>query len=202
MQSCIVDGRAMDIKLSGVDCLAGVLESVNGELAKNGRFVAALRVNGREVADLARESNRPLDGIQSIEITTDSPVRLARDIVAEGRTYINGLQECLLRAAGRFTSGSESAGRYFEEAVQGMQWLVQMIGFVEQNLQLDFRRLSLNGRPVVEYVQSLNAIFQDIVNSQERFDPVLLADILEYDLVPHLEEWKKIFALFEKESAA
>ncbi|HTP66866.1 MAG TPA: hypothetical protein VMJ66_15850, partial [Geobacteraceae bacterium] len=173
MQSCIVDGRAMDIKLSGADCLAGVLESVNGELAKNGRFIAALRVNGREVADLAGESSRPLDGIQSIEITTDSPVRLARDIAAEGRTYIEGLQGCLLRAAGRFTSGSESAGRDFEEAVQGMQWLVQMIGFVEQNLNLDFMKLSLNGRPVAAYVQSLNAIFLDIVNSQERSDPVL-----------------------------
>jgi hypothetical protein len=31
---------------------------------------------------------------------------------------------------------------------------------------------------------------------------VLLADLLEYDLVPHLEEWKGIFILFQGESGA
>jgi hypothetical protein len=58
-----------------------------------------------------------------------------------------------------------------------------------------------NGRPVAEYVNCLNGILQEIVNAQEGFDPVLLADILEYDLVPHLEEWKEIYTLFERELA-
>jgi hypothetical protein len=75
-----------------------------------------------------------------------------------------------------------------------------MIGFIEQTLQLDFNQLSLNGRPVAEYVQRLNSIFQEIVNAQEVSDPVLLADILVYDLVPHLEEWKEIYNLFEGQS--
>ena len=74
-----------------------------------------------------------------------------------------------------------------------------MIGFIEETLQLDFDQLSINGKQVVESVLSLNSIFQEIVNSQENFDPVLLADLLEYDLVPHLEEWKGIFTLFEGE---
>ncbi len=77
-----------------------------------------------------------------------------------------------------------------------------MIGFIEQTLILDFNQLSLDGKPVAEYVLTLNSIFQEIVSSQENFDPVLLADILKYDLVPHLEEWKGIFTLFGRESAA
>jgi hypothetical protein len=202
MQSCVIDGQTRDFNLSGADCLASMLNSLNGVLAQSGRFIASLRVNGREVADIDNESNRRLDGIHSIEITTESPICLARNIIAEGRKYIEGVQDYLIQTAGHCTRGSECADRYLVEAVQGMQWFVQMVGFIEQTLRLDFSRLSLNGKPVTDYVAGLNTIFQDIVNAQEKSDPVLLADVLEYDLAPHLEEWKGIFTLFEGESAA
>ena len=202
MQSCVIDGKISDFNLSGADSLASMLNSLNGDLVKNGRFIASLRVNGREVADIDQESNQRLERIGPIEITTESPYRVASNIIAEGVEFIEGLQDYLVRTAGHYSSGDECAGRYFNESVQGLQWFVQMIGFIEQTLQLDYDQLLLDGRPVAEYVRSLNSIFLEIVNSQENFDPVLLADILEYDLAPHLEEWKAIFTLFEGELAA
>lgn len=202
MQSCMVDGLARNFSLGGADSLASVLSSLNGDLAKSGRFISSLRVNGREVADIGRESSRRLDGINSIEITTESRSSLAENIIAEGRGYIEGLQDYLLKTAEHFTRGSGCADSSLLEAVQGMQWFVQMIGFIEEALKLDFTRLMLNGQPVNDYVRMLNIIFQEIVNSQEKTDPVLLADILEYDLVPQLDNWKEIFHLLERVCAA
>jgi hypothetical protein len=202
MQSCVIDGQERDFNLSGTDSLASMLNSLHVDLAKSGRFIASLRVNGREVADVNEESSQHLERVGSIEITTESPFRVASNIIAEAGQFIEGLQDYLVQTAGHYTSDSERAGRYFNEAVQGLQWFVQMIGFIEQTLILDFNQLFLDGKPVVEYVLALNSIFQEIVSSQENFDPVLLADILEYDLVPHLEEWKGIFTLFGGESAA
>ena len=143
-----------------------------------------------------------LAGIDSIEITTETPVRLVGKILDEGQNYIDGLRDCLMKVAGHFTAGSECADESFAEAVQGLQWFVQMTDFIECTLNLDFQKLLRNGRPVAEYVKSLNGILQEIVNAQEGSDPVMLADILEYDLVPHLEEWKEIYTLFERELAA
>jgi len=202
MQSCVIDGQIRDFNLSGADSLASMLNSLNGDLATSGRFIASLRLNGREVADIDQESSQHLERIGSIEITTESPLNVAGNIIAEGEKFIDGLQDYLVRTAEHYSSDNECAGRYFEEAVQGLQWFVQMIGFIEQTLQLDFNRLSLNGKPLAEYVRSLNSIFEEMVNSQEKFDPVLLADLLEYALVPHLEEWKRIFILFQGESGA
>jgi len=39
------------------------------------------------------------------------------------------------------------------------------------------------------------------VTAQEEGDPIMLADLLEYDLAPHLEQWKEIYTLFERELA-
>jgi len=151
--------------------------------------------------DSISEKSRRLDGIDSIEITTETPVRLVGKILDEGDKYIDGLRDCLLKVAGHFTAGSECADDSFAEAVQGLQWFIQMTDFIEGTLNLDFRKLSLKGRPVAEYVKSLNGILQEIVNAQEGNDPVMLADIVEYDLVPHLGEWKEIYNLFERELA-
>ena len=56
MQSCVIDGQVRDFNLSGADSLASMLNSLNGDLAASGRFVASLRLNGREVADIDQES--------------------------------------------------------------------------------------------------------------------------------------------------
>jgi hypothetical protein len=201
MQSCVIDGQIKDFNLSGADSLESMLTSLKGDLVKNGRFIASLRVNGKKVADIDEESSQRLERIGSIEITTESPLNVARNIIAEGEEFIEGLQDYLVQTAGQYSLDSERAGRYFSEAVQGLQWFVQMIGFIEQTLHLDYNQLSFDGKPVTEFVRGLNSILLEIVNTQEELDPVLLADILEYDLVPHLEEWKGIFNLFAAESA-
>jgi hypothetical protein len=201
MLSCVIDGQVKSFNLNGTDSLATMLEGLNSDLAKGGRFIASLLVNGEEVVDSISEKSRRLDGIDSIEITTETPVRLVGKILDEGENYIDGLRDCLMKVAGHFTSGSECADDSFAEAVQGLQWFVQMTDFIECTLNLDFQKLLRNGRPVAEYVNILNGILQEIVNAQEGSDPVLLADIIEYDLVPHLEEWKEIYTLFERESA-
>jgi len=200
MLSCVIDGQAKAFALSGSDSLATMLNGLHGDLAKSGKFISSLLVNGEEVAGIEEETSRRLEGIDSIEITTESPVCLVNNILAESRNFIEGLQNHLTQVAGHFTSGSECADDSFAEGIQGLQWFVQMTDFIECTLGLDFQELSLNNRPVAEYVKSLNSILQEIVNAQEGSDPVLLADILVYDLVPHLEEWKEIYNLFEGQS--
>jgi len=201
MLSCVIDGQVKDFNGYGAGSLGSLVGDMNRDLAGSGRFIASIRVNGEEVASIEEETGRRLEGIDCIEITTESPVSLVAKILAEGQGYIEGLRDFLMKVAGHFTSGSECADSSFAEAVQGIQWFVQMTGFIEGTLNLDFQMLSLNGRPVAEYVKSLNGILQEIVNAQEGSDQVLLADIIEYDLVPHLEEWKEIYTLFERELA-
>ena len=201
MLSCVIDGQVKSFNLNGADSLSVMLEGLNSDLAKGGRFIASLRVNGEEVAGNAEEAGRRLDGIDSIEITTESPVCLVGKLLDEGQHYIDGLRAYMLQVAGDYSAGSERADGSFTEAVQGLQWFVQMTDFIESTLNLDFQKLLLNGRPVAEYVKSLNGILQEIVTAQEEGDPIMLADLLEYDLAPHLEQWKEIYTLFERELA-
>lgn len=201
MLSCVIDGQVKNFNLNGSDSLATMLEGLNSDLAKGGRFISSLLVNGEEVAGNIDEERRRLDGIDSIEIKTESPVCLVGKILDEGQNYIDGLRDCLMKVAGDYSAGREGADSTFSEAVQGLQWFVQMTDFIECTLNLDFLKLTFNDRKIADYVNNLNGILIEIINAQEADDPVLLADILEYDLVPHLEQWKEIYTLFESELA-
>ncbi|MGA2151909.1 MAG: hypothetical protein ABSG48_07110 [Geobacteraceae bacterium] len=200
MLSYVIDGQAKTFELNGGDSLATILNGLHGDLANSGRFIASLLVNGEEIAGIEKETSRRLKEIDSIEITTESPDCLVVKLLAESRNFIEGLQNYLTQVAGHYTSGSDCADGSFAHGIQGLQWFVQMTDFIKCTLQLDFQELSLNGIPVAKYVKSLNCILREIVNAQEESDPVLLADILVYDLVPHLEEWKEIYNLFEGQS--
>lgn len=202
MLNCVIDGQNKSFDLNGGDCLATMLDCLNGDLAKRGRFISSLLVDGEEVAGNSEEGSRRLEGIDSIEITTETPVCLAGKILGEGEDFIDGLKDFLMQVAGSYSAGRDSADSSFAEAVQGLQWFVQMTQFIESALKLDFQLLLLKGRPVSEYVNNLNGILLEIVDAQEGCDPVMLADLLEYDLVPHLEEWKEIYTLIKNEFPA
>jgi hypothetical protein len=199
MLSCLIDGQVKHIHLNGADNLATILNNVNSDLAKGGRFIASLRVNGEEVEGDVKAADMCLDVVNSIEITTESPLCLAGKILDEGGNYLDGLMTFLTGVAGNYGAGNENADDSFAEAIKGLQWFVQMTDFIENTLRLDFGRLTHNGRTIKEYVNILNTILLEMAQAQESNDPVILADLLEYDLVPHLGEWKDIYRLFQRE---
>jgi hypothetical protein len=201
MLNCLIDGQVRSFESSGAYSLAAILNGLNGDLEKSGRIIASLRVNGEEVSS-EEEKNLQLYGTDSVEIMTETPGYLAIKILGESQNYINELQIYLRQVAVNYTSESENADHTFSEAVQGLQWFVQMTDFIERTLRINFQKLMFNSRPIAEYVKRLNSILQAIVKAQEEGDPVLLADILEYDLAPHLGEWKSIYILFEGELKA
>jgi hypothetical protein len=199
MFDCFVDGKAKTFQLLGSESLATIIDNVNKDLASGGKFIASLRVNGEELENDLSGMNRNLEGIHSIEILSDTPHCLAGRILDEGGNYIDGLMDFLGRVAGSYNSGSENAASYFAEAVQGLQWFVQMTDFIECTLAIDFNVLKYNGKTVSEHVNGLNTILLELADAQQAGDPVIIADILEYDLVPNLAEWKNIFTLFAGE---
>jgi len=199
MLNCLIDGQVKNIHLNNSVNLASILDNINSDLAKGGRFIASLRVNGEEVEGDIKSADRCLDGIDSIEISTESPLCLAGKILDEGENYLDGLMSYLLGVAGNYGAGSEHADNSFAEALQGLQWFVQMTDFIECTLKLDFGGMTYNGRKITEYVKILNTILLEMAKAQESNDTVILADILEYDLVPHIGEWKSIYKLFQRE---
>jgi len=200
MLNCVVDGRARNIEVGGACNLGNLISSINREMAEAGKVVSTLRINGEEFFGDENELVLRGDmGPTRIEITTDTPSNLAMQTLASGQEYIEDMRDFLLKTVDMFRTGQEQkAKEYFLESVEGLQWLVKMVGYISQILRIDFKSMLYDGASLSKSVDELNQIFLDIISAQEHADSVLIADLLEYELAPQMERWKRIFSSLQE----
>jgi hypothetical protein len=204
MIHCMVDGREHAVPMGDTDELASVVDALNVELRKDGRFITNLMVDGREL-DAETEWYRPrkLQGIRRIDVTTGLCAQLATDALNQCEGQLELLRGTMQQTVELFRSGNDQKGmKYFIELVTGLEWFVSMIGSVGDVAQIDFTTTLMEGSPLSAEVEALNRILLDIIGAQERRDWVLLGDLLEYELEPQMERWREMLDVLRRISAA
>lgn len=129
---------------------------------------------------------------------------LIRDVLNDSLTHAAEMHRHALETAAAFRSGGErrALGHYID-FLNGFDSLVQALDCTGRALGIDFAATPFGAATVTRFVEDLNALLSETMKAQERKDWVLLADLLEYELAPHLESWQKLFALLgEKASPA
>ena len=123
-----------------------------------------------------------------------SQAGMVADVLQDCCCYLDDLGRFLSATSSQFRIGDGvAANGSLAELVSGLGLLLQTIDAVSASLGPDFAT-SLPGNESLERLMSgLNAVLNEIVHAQERKDWVLIADLLEYELAPHLENWKGIF---------
>uniref|UniRef100_A0A831UJF9 Uncharacterized protein n=1 Tax=Geobacter metallireducens TaxID=28232 RepID=A0A831UJF9_GEOME len=121
---------------------------------------------------------------------------LIREVLADGRTHAVEMQRHALETAAAFRSGGErrALGHYID-FLNGFDSLVQALDYVGRALGIDFASTSLGDKSITRFAADLNILLAETMKAQERKDWVLLADLLEYELAPHLESWQQVFAV-------
>lgn len=129
---------------------------------------------------------------------------LIREVLADGKSHAVEMQRHALETAAAFRSGGErrALGHYID-FLNGFDSLVQALDYVGRALGIDYASTPLGGTTITRFVEDLNALLSESMKAQERKDWVLLADLLEYELAPHLESWQQVLAVLgEKVPAA
>ena len=193
MVQCMVDGSEQVLP-GTLDDLTEVVDLLNSQCRKTGRFIAALKVDGRELEAVSQwYLPRKLQGIGTIEVTTGLSAQLAADAIGHADRTLGDLRGRLLQTVELFRSGNDQKGiKNFIELVTGLEWFVGTIGSVGDILQIDFSSPFRDGPPLSQDVDAMNRILLDIIGAQERRDWVLLGDLLEYELEPQMERWQEL----------
>ncbi|RNC67275.1 MAG: hypothetical protein ED859_15485 [Desulfuromonadales bacterium] len=127
-------------------------------------------------------------------IGTVEGAALITDALNDGSAHATELRQFALETAALFRSGAEqrALGHYID-LLNGFDWLVKALDCTGEALALDFAREQVGGGTLSRFVDDLNALLQETMKAQERKDWVLLADLIEYELAPHLEQWRTVF---------
>ncbi len=195
----------MNITVNGAPVLDQCRDAVNLEelLLKLSRttlpqdhLVGVVKVNGEEFSEQYDGQAREVmvKGIQEIEIATIPIEKFAAAAFSDCTVLIGKIIDSVMNTAELFRMYDESeANEQYSKVIDSLRALYQFIDSTQKTIGWDFTASMYQGKPVQTSWERLIEIVDELKQPQEEGDWVLLADLMEYELVPILTQWKEIF---------
>ena len=200
-----VNGNPIDQPFDKAANLEEVLVELVSTTVPRDHLVGSVRLNGTEFSEKyegqAREVSR--GHINDLEVATVPLTTYASAALRDCTVFIDRICLSVKDTAERFRMNDEhEANDHYSRVLESLRALYQFIDVARRTLAWDFESSLHEGRPIQEEWHTIEKLVDDLKQSQEEGDWILLADVMEYELVPALERWKNIFGEKARASAA
>jgi len=201
MFSCTVDGENYPVEMVDGAEPETIVTALQTVAAGRNRVITPFRVNGDDPDNAAGgDSLCHMNGNNHSDISTGKPEEQLLQLLAGQGEQLAALCGTLGQTVMRYRTGDEErAGKSFVELLAGLDQFVRVTSIIAVALQIDFADTYYHEGSLKKRIDDLNAILMLILASQEKRDWVLLADILEYDLLSHLECWLEIYTILRQQ---
>ena len=170
------------------------LEAMLDMIVKNtpGSYIRRIWLDQKEFPPDDRETlhKKPAD-INSLEVELADLKDLVATNLSNALDYLEKLIPGFDQAADLFRTGSEQeANKYYIQILDGMDWFSEVVNIVmrsEGEGQEPENSLKLRQAKLTD-------LMSQMLEANKNQDWVLLADILEYEMIPFYEEWQAILS--------
>lgn len=203
-----LNNRTEEFTTEGLRVLGDLMQGMLARANREGGTVLAVKVNGEDVTgkDRTELDQLPIDEIEQLEIQTGDPKELAHATLYSIADFLEKLLTELLTTAELFRLGSDDrSNQSFLRCIDGMQVFMHSMEQCRRLLGLSFELMNLPDRngnieqTVGENRRSLFGVLDSMIEAHTNRDWILLADLLEHELIPLLEEWRLIIPAILKE---
>jgi hypothetical protein len=189
----------MKIMINGVESTHSFQGNTLGELldqllareSTEGSIFSHVRLNDADVApDSAETRQIPVSQIETLETEISSLHAILAKNILNAQDYLKRLLPGIQKAADLFRSGSEQeANKFFLNIIDGMEWFAEVVGTILEVNELQTEAVALDTKGFQARQEKLVEWTQQMVEANKNNDWVLLADLLEYEILPYYSEW-------------
>ncbi len=198
-----LDGKQMNPVPPGAN-LMEILGSVVAEIGGQSTM-KEVRVNGTPYSESQMGPAGELlrDRIQSLEVETMPNRQVAAHFLANAGHFIQTISQALGKVAEMFRVNDErEASEQYLRSLDSLQLFLQVLAMSREVLGLDFDTIVHQGQSLEKRMETLSALVQEMLSAQQREDWVLLADLMQYDLIAELAVWQEVMpALAQRASS-
>ncbi len=194
----------IQIEFSDCENLKEIITSVESRMWDNGEVVCEIFVNGFALheEDETRFSASALADIKELKVQSNRPEELVQQTLQSITTYIPDLAKETDALANRYrdihgpgvkdqATIDKEVTQVLSEVLEGFRWLTDAIFLIRAQLE--------NWTHIVDLVEDWKELegkhtraFKELINSFDKNDQTLIADVLEYDIADVLEDWRRI----------
>lgn len=185
-----VDGKKIDLNLEEISNLEELILEVMENHVDGDRLITEVKVNDVTFSERWPGEARviPLDKIYKIEFLTKPLDFIAEKFLDDLPNKIDEINAGLKEAAELYRVADEQeANLNFVKVVSTLRDFINFVTQLKRVNIINWENLELEE----DYEKLINLI-DEMLDVQEDEDWILLADLIEYELAPLLETWKKV----------
>ena len=162
-----------------------------------GNVVRSIKLNGHESSpDSKVNRNMRLSEIETLEIEVTNLSDIVDKNIENADAYLMKLIPGIEKSVELFRMGNEQeANQFFINIIDGVDWLSQVLDMI-----LEAKAVSpdavFDGKSIQQRRDNLITFTQQMVDANKNKDWVLLADLLEYEILPYYQEWSNLIPYF------
>lgn len=192
----VVDGRTSDLSVKNFSNLEDLLVNVMESDKMNQRIVTDVLVDDEAFSEIYPHQSEDIDtsDMNKVEIVTMDTRDMAVNITRELYKVITLMSRGGSQVAEYFRQADDAeALDMYQDLLEVTRDFMGMVGTLTNEF-----RISHSSR-MEKAVERLSELFSEMIEVQENEDWVLLSDLLEYEFLPLVENWKKIIAEIREE---
>lgn len=175
-----------------------LLEELESKHLGEGKVIGSVHFDGAEVTEFRDESvlTRPIQSIAEVKIDAVSLKEMVRSALVESETYLLNLETSLVDVAETFRQQqADQANSKLTQVFEGVKMFVALLRGIELSLTD-----SLNSSPsrVEQIFEEMTPTLESLIEAQTQKDWVLVADILEFELLANLSGFERILTEFKQ----
>jgi hypothetical protein len=190
-----INDQNLPVDFSHFQSLEEVIREIHERFIPPGQQLFQVRINGEFFSERYPREARYVEvkEISRLEVKTLSDEEMARfflqDAIRQADTLLEGMDRCALL----FRVGSEEeANHRFAQVAEALRWLLQTGEHACRVLQPDREKIFSGRVSLSRYLSGLADLLEEMWEILEDEDYVMLADLMEYELMPMVREWQTI----------
>ncbi len=195
----IFNGNEQNIKISSISTLLDILFQIEKDLPQD-FIVTELKLNGKTLDSNWYHNAKSIYLLDEdkIEIKVEHSSIIAKETLLNSKNHYNAILADLSRIADMFRMEDETkANTHFVQAIENLQWFFKIVEDTTELLGKPVHSIVFNNKSLAEHIKSLEAKLEEVITIQQNKDWILLADLIEYEVIPILKDFSVIYTLVE-----
>ena len=192
----LVNGKEETISFTG-ETLGDLLSHIEKVGVAQGNVVRSIKIDGQESSPDSSEAQRTqISEIATLELEISTLADMINKNIENADAYLIRLIPGIEKSVELFRIGNEQeANKFFVKIVDGIDWFSQVLDIILTAKEISPETV-FEGKSIQDRRTSLVGLTQQMVDANKNQDWVLLADLLEYEILPYYQEWSNLLPGF------
>lgn len=188
-----VNQEEINVKFDTNKTVNEVMDNLLSGVIKDSDVITSIQINGKELNE-SEEGEclpSPVSEFNKIDFTVKSSIELAFDALDSCNSYIDVVISKIHELNKLYAAGEiQQANNQFAEVIEIMDLFVQLMSKIHSTLRTNLKDQFVKTETLQNLEIHLLSILKGLIPAKEKNDIIMLCDLLEYELVDNLTQWK------------